>query len=350
MLKQTLNNYKLNTGSGFPKLIKAISTIGLSVAMMLSATFGISSCAPEVEAEHPPIVTPGDDENDKDNNDDKTHDNQDDPGKDDDQSKDDQGKDDDKDDGKDDQDKDDQQGGDDDQGKDDDGHQEEPPKFELNADTLNVIKGNLQSVAEVMCSKMLGYKEPNILKAYLCRENSTHLNTIGCVMITNQSIGFLHSKMTFNGVNEDLTWENIYKNTIEADINEKNYKVTNEFNASFGVSQLNNFDISYVSPTYTKAFNLEKFAPIWIGWNYKESILNARHDLIYIENNIIYKRSLTIQKNGQGIFEVLNSNYLNAKDDSTWSQSEIEKKTLVPEDYLEYLVDFTTQGHEEEIM
>lgn len=335
----------------FKKALKTIATVGMSASLLFGATFGISACGSnENTHDNPSISTPVDPEKPDDKTPSKpenptnpdiptnpenptnptTPENPTNP----------------------DTPTDPENPGENDPNKKPEEQKPEEPVFELNATTKAKIEENLKPTLDELCYNCYGHRNAELQQAYLRPSESGVVDTLGCVMITNNGNSFLYSEIKILNLKEDLTWEKINKSGIGiSKYSVKNSKITTILDYESNINQLKNYNKDYESPTFKKAFNItdEEFgSAMFTGWTYSGGIVDAAHRFTLIKDNKIYNTEIIVEKNGNGLFNAFIENYLNAKDNSKWTQSKITQTQLMPEEYAKLLVDFSTKESQAE--
>lgn len=342
MLKNSDFRYKLSIGEKFKSVLKTIATIGLTASLMLGATFGISACGkktPSAEIDPPKQETPiepddptkpdqpenpdqPDTPDQPENPDQPTNPDPDQPVDPDDPSK----------------------PGDND--PDDEPQKPVEPEFVLDEQAKIQIEKNLADIMNEMCiDSGYGYKDPTLQQAYLRASETGLVDTIGCVMITNGGTSILYDEMQIKTTTHDITWEEIHDKGFKFgkyDLIEFPTKVI--FKSTNKIHDIQNYNSEYFDDAFKKTFNItdeEYSSALFTGWTYEEAPQNAYHYLTFISNNTIKTTRLLVDKNGNGMFNAFVENYLNAKDNSKWTQTAITETQLIPTEYLDYVVDFT---------
>lgn len=331
MLKNSDFRYKLSIGEKFKSVLKTIATIGLTASLMLGATFGISACGkktPSAEIDPPNQDTPiepddptkpdqPENPDQPDTPDQPTKPDPDQPVDPDDPSK----------------------PGD----KDPDDDKQEPvePTFELNAKTKAEIEENLNSTLTRISLK----NDSKLLQAYLRPSETGVVDTLGCVITTDNGAGFIYSEIKVLKLTENLTWKQLSETGLGlTNYNVKTCKITPVFDIKSQISKIDNYDDSYVDDAFKKVFEMndeDLNLALFTGWTYSGGIVDAAHRFTLIKDNKIYNTEIVVDNNGKGLFNAFVENYLNAKDNSKWTQTAITETQLIPTEYLDYVVDFT---------
>lgn len=335
----------------FKKALKTIATVGMSASLLFGATFGISACGSnENTHDNPSISTPVDPEKPDDKTPSKPENptnpdtptnpenptnptnpenptnpdmpvNPENPGE-------------------------------NDPNKKPDEQKPEEPVFELNATTKKTILEKLKPTIDELCYNCYGYKDPVLQQAYLRPSESGVVDTLGCVMATNDGEGILYSEIKVLKLKEDLTWEKINKSGIGiSNYNVKNCAITTIFNLKSKISKIENYDDSYVDDAFKKAFNINDQAfnsALFTGWKFEEGPRDVDHYLTYICGNTIYQRVLKVNNSGLDIFNAFIKNFIESKTNENWKELEHSQTQLMPEEYAKLLVDFGTKESQAE--
>ncbi len=212
-----------------------------------------------------------------------------------------------------------------------------PPVEEFDvAEHFEELKTKLKPTLDKMCEKSnLGYSEPNLLNAYICESQTGIKDTLGCIMTTNENLGFLYSEITLKNRTEDLTWKELCENGVGlTNYGTRNCQIETKY-YSTNVMELHlskDYDTTQTPLIFKKAFKITDFSPVFYSWRCNSGPQQNDYVLTYIDNNKIYSKTLSIGNNAlqYNIYETILNNFLNVDDNNSWSSSNISISSLIP--------------------
>ena len=222
-----------------------------------------------------------------------------------------------------------------------DNTQEQPPveeEFKITAENIEAVKQAMRPHVENLCHKATKRSElQDVFSVYLTKsENSSVVDTIGAVYTFSRTdlkgISIKWTEFTIP-TNEDITFEMIYNQKLNYDLNSTSYQTLYTFSPA---DEEKEQELVQILKTQTLKDDYKKAD--WTGWYGLSRLGQDPHTLVMVKDNMIYEYKIEIQRSNSTLtkLQVAKENFL-GKEPSKDTYSQVLKTYNVYEGDKEFL-------------
>lgn len=217
-------------------------------------------------------------------------------------------------------------------------------EFKITAENIEAVKQAMRPHVENICHRATRKSElQDVFSVYLTKsENSSVVDTIGAVYTFNRTdlkgTSLKWTELTIP-TNEDITFEMIYNQKLNYDLNSTSYKTLYTFSPADeekSPTVVNILKSQTLGEDYKKAD--------WTGWYGNSQLGQDPHTLVMLKDNVIYEYNIKINRSNSTLttLEVVKENFL-GKEPSKDTYSQVLKTYNVYEGEKEFLAVETTE-------
>lgn len=219
--------------------------------------------------------------------------------------------------------------------------QEQPPveeEFKITAENIEAVKAAMRPHVENICHKATKKSElQDVFSVYLTKsEVSSVVDTIGAVYTLQRTeTGTIFLKWTELTIptQKDITYEDIYNQKLNYDLNSTSYQTLYTFSSA---NEEKSQTVVNILKSQTLGVNYKEAD--WTGWYGTSQLGQDPHTLVMFKDNMIYEYNIKINRSNSTLtmLEVVNENFL-GKEPSKDTYSQVLKTYNVYEGDKEFL-------------
>ncbi len=225
-----------------------------------------------------------------------------------------------------------------------DNTQEKPPvvnQFDPNNPAhIEKLEENLKEATNLLVNMVTpNYDNYKIIQSYLYCKNSQFIDTIGFVMVVNNST-MIHTALTKKVLEKDLSWQDLFQDNAKIEgadaLREWTY-TRNEMGGELfygnSINTMQGFDQLDVDKSYKKVFKEDYVTPIWTGWTLGHGPQDDRHTMRLFDGKDIREIVFTVLNDSAQTAPIpaFIKNYLEAEDDSKFTLESKQTIQVLPE-------------------